>query len=71
MIDKTGSAESQPSKSIAEEHLVVSPQGNVELSDSQLATVSGGLSPQRVTGIEPIPAPPSPVPIPYPTVSKL
>ncbi len=70
MSEKTRSAEAQPSKSIAEEHLVISPNGNAELSDSQIAAVSGGLSPRRVTGIEPIPTPPSPVPIPYPIVSK-
>ena len=71
MSEKNGDAEPQPSTSLAEEHPGLSPQGDVELSDGQLAAVSGGVSPHRVPGIELSPSPPSPVPIPYPNVSKL
>ena len=70
MSEKNGGAEHQQSTSLAGEHLGLSPQEDVELSDGQLSKVSGGLSPHRVTGIEPSPLPPSPIPIPYPDVSK-
>ena len=43
------------------------PRTEAELSDSQLESVSGGMS----HGIAVTPAPPSPVPIPYPNLSKL
>lgn len=47
--------------------VVIPPRAGAELSDSQLESVSGGMS----HGIAVTPAPPSPVPIPYPNISKL
>jgi len=52
-------------------HLVIPPQTDAELSDSELESVSGGVSPHGAAGIVVTPAPPGPVPIPYPNISKV
>ena len=41
MIEKAESAEGQPDKPIAEEHLLVPPRGSAQLSDGQLEAVWG------------------------------
>jgi len=54
-------------KTPSTEPVVSPPRTGTELSDSQLESVSGGVS----HGFAVTPAPPSPVPIPYPNISKL